>query len=74
MTTNARVCVYIQTTCTFAWDTTPNVQFDIKGPFPTTFSDPVAIWCGCVSHDIMIYIIHIYVYVYRCLKIGHPYV
>lgn len=30
---------------TFSWDVTPNVVFDIKGPFPTTFSDPVAIWC-----------------------------
>ncbi len=29
----------------FSWDTSPNVLFDIKGPFPTAFPDPVAIWC-----------------------------
>lgn len=29
---------------TFTWDTMPNVVFDVKGPFSTAFSDPVAIW------------------------------
>lgn len=33
---------------TFEWEAMPNVLFDIKGPFPTTFPDPIAIWCVCL--------------------------
>ncbi|EWM20700.1 ferritin [Nannochloropsis gaditana] len=36
---------------TFHWEQVPNIVLDVKGPFTTTFSDPIAIWRKALEQE-----------------------
>jgi len=40
-----------QASTAFAWEETPNIVLDVKGPVTTTFANPVAIWRSVLEQE-----------------------
>lgn len=40
-----------QASTAFAWEETPNIVLDVKGPITTTFAHPIAIWRSALEQE-----------------------